>query len=446
MRDNPPYSLSEIRLLLSQYLDGVLEASQILRVDALLNDYPEYQQEFLKLQATRAAIQNSVSPPEKVMDLLPEGDALWSKLSSQLQADAGTAPSDYPAEWISAYMDGEIPSQSEDFKAFERQLPRNAEANERLAQLRQVSETIKQFGYRQENQCSFEQSKVIIAQFQAEQAAASLTVSQAQPQADDTPIDPQWELLSGFVDQVLTPREMIQATQHIESSDLARTRLLQFNQISEGIQRISKQMQAQAPNVWPDIQQRLEHIQAQQKAADRARPKRLHWAKRATIPVAAAILLIVLSLPNLHIPGISPVEEVEINNTNGTGSSADSSLHSHPSASMHGRELASIPAAMTEGRHLRARDMATPGPMFEDSAPVSPIEKTSSGDQHLQPILEPVPAMASANVNNADRAGASSLQSDTLSTRGKAPSSDAYLFDALSKQMPDEDISNILGK
>ena len=421
----------------------MLEASQVWSVNALLNEYPEYQAEFVKLQTTRAAIQNSL-PTSEQTSALPDGQALWANIAGQLQADVQTEPSAYSPEWLSAYADGEISSQSDEFERFERQLSQNLEANELLAQLQQISETVKQFGYRQENQCTFEQSATIMATFLAEQApAASKPVAHTEKLTDSS-IDPQWELLSSFIDQALSPREMIQVTLQIESSELTRSHLLQFNQISEGIQRISQQLQAQAPDLWPTVQDRLKKMQAQQKEADRDRPKRLHWAKRATIPVAAAILLIVLSLPNLHIPGLSPTATVE---ANWASPSATPTLNNQSSPSTQGRELASIPSTMTEGRHLRASALATQAPMLdEESAPAtSPIESTPAATTApLRPILEPAPAMANANLESAS--SGARLQSDTMSTRGKAPSSDTYLFEALSKHMPEEDISNILGK
>lgn len=435
MRETPPYSLAEIRLLLSQYIDGAMEAEQMLGIDALLAQFPDYQAEFLKLQAMRGLIQKSVEAQTEVALADSETpNPLWQAIAGELEADRQTTPGSYDPEWVSAYLDGEIPSLDPQRLAFERQLANNPQANQLLAGLGQVSETVRQFGYRAETACTVDLSSQVMAAFLAEQSPP------AQQANDLKEHDPEWELLSGFTDQALSPREVIQATQLIESSEAARGRLLQLNHLSEGIQRVSQQLQHQAPDVWPQVSEALQATAHEQKVVSLS-SRRLHWARRAAVPVAAAVVLILLYLPNLHLGPMNSLNEAGSSPLAAKASISDRSMTT-PSA--QAQELASVPASSIEARRVNygsSGQGAEIAPMLPSVS--EPESAPTVASPHLQPMLESAPTLAT--VSSAPAFDSNSVEADSVSPH-KSPTSEAYLFDALSKQMPEEDISNIIGK
>jgi hypothetical protein len=453
MRENPPYSLAEIRLRIAQYLDGSLEPEGMLALDDLLTQFPGYQQEFLNLQATRGKVQAVLGQQaETALNAISETGALWDQIVGQLALDQQTAPlSSISAEWVSAYVDGEISRQDLERETFEGQLARNDEANRLLADLTQVSESVKQFGYRQENACTVDITQAVMAAYQAELSggkseAASENLDESLPLLNMRWDD--WELLSAFTDEALSPREIIQATQLIESSDAVRANLAKLNHLSEQIQRVGQQMQSQAPDLWPAVHEALKALPESEKVVPLARKGRPSWLRRAAVPLAASLLLGMLYLPNLNFssmnkqsekaPASSPVAQAE---------SVQSDLAQQPAAS---RELASVPmsartqthaADLTQSLDAATLDDTTAGNAIPVAAPAarSSVEPAPAVKlQALKPILEK-PAVADNSISS------SVIPADAAAPR-KSPSSEAYLFDSLSRQAPDEEISNILGK
>lgn len=441
MRETPPYSLAEIRLLLSQYLDGVMEADQMLALDAMLEQFPTYQAEFLKLQATRELIQQSLEKQAEAA--MPDlSGAIWQSISSQLKDDRQASPEVYPPEWISAYLDGEMPGDDPQRQSFERQLAKNPQANQLLSELELVSETVRQFGYRLENACTLNITAQVMASFQAEQAKDGASMSLNEKQSLDDSVDTEWELLSAFVDQALSPRETIEATRLIEASEAARTRLSVINQLSEGIQGVSQQLQNQAPDLWIPVRDRLQAVSSKDTVRQLSQARRLRWAKQAAVPIAAAVLLIVLSLPNLHWMQPAP----SITATLPTPVVAKTAAKAQPAQN---QELASLPASTTPippAEFVIPPDSAGLVPVVNEVSPPE-TRQNASASAELKPMLEPAPAaltVADASSTSSDSAPAAARSDEVVGH--KAPSSESYLFDALNRQMPEEEISSIIGK
>ena len=431
MRETPQYSLVEIRLLLAQYLDGTLAMEQMLHVDDLMEQYPDYREEFLKLQAAQNKIQQALQTPiESSNDLESDEDnATWLRIAEQLEQDRDKPVSSVSPEWISAYIDGEIPREDAQRDVFESQLAHDPEHARLLAEFQEISEAIRQFGYRQESHCALNIAEQVLAQFQAEQIPQT---EQAEPepsptttidQIDETEsVDPEWEMLSAFSDQALTPREIIQATQLLESSEGARMHLATLNGLSAGIQRVGECLQNQAPDIWPAISDEVRTaLQLDKASSDRTR--RLRWLKHTAIPIAATVLFGLLSLSSLHLmtePAASP--------QNPHSSLAQQQFAT--SSSVNTQELASVPGHSADSVRL-----------IEYSRSSLDDQSAMTTDQHagLKPMLEQSASAIAADTPN------SVLPANTPSSR-KTPSSEAYLFDALNKKATEEEISNILGK
>lgn len=453
MRETPPYSLVEMKLLLSQYLDGDLEAEQMLAVDELLQQFPEYQTEFLKLQAAQRLLQDSMA---RQTDGESEASgSLWSKIASQLESDQ-EATAEIPTElcspeWVSAYIDGEISRQDPDRETFECQLAGNAEASKRLADLTQVSEQVRQFGYRMENACTVDLTEVVMAAFQAEQQGALQTASASDVLDEQQPLDEEWELLSAFADQALSPRETIQASQLIESSDSARAKLAQLNRLLAHIQRVGQGVsQMPSADLWPAIKESMQALEKEEKASQAGQSKRLVWLRKAAIPLAATVLLALLSLPSLHLNSFAPLENV----ARFTRAQA-ADVATQQALPVQDQELASVPASVQNGPQPDvtpsselndASDAETMASVMDAMAsqPVSETAPLAKAQQPpAQPMLEHSAVPMAADMQGDARS--TGLSTDEASPK-KTPSSEAYLFDALSRQSSDEEFSNILGK
>jgi hypothetical protein len=253
------------------------------------------------------------------------------------------------------------------------------------------------------------------------------------------------------VDQALSPREVIEATRLIESSETARARLLSINQVSEGIQRVSRQLQDQAPDLfWPQVSAALHTLALEGNVTSLNRPLRLHWAKRAAIPIAAGILLAFLALPNLHFNTLAPVNSAasSLAAADAKATPAADDFQANPNLPAPTQELASVPASTIEARRINysvppdaSTDLAR-FPVLTNASSNKP-ENLPPATSRLKPMFDSAPVLASANATR--EPGSLATQTDAVSPH-KSPTSEAYLFDALNKQMPEEDISNIIGK
>ena len=419
MQETPPYSIAEIRILLSQYLDGALQPERMVELDALMEQFSHYKEELLKLQAARGLVQNSME--NALEDPLDEpmlrynkiSDLVWKNIAGQLEADQQTTPGDYDVEFISTYYDGEIVADDPALKAFEAQLYQNPEANRLLAELGQVSDAIRQFGYRQEDNCGIDLTAQVMAAF----AAESDTAVDSDILAEETLLNSELEMISAYADQELTPRETIEANRLVESQPQSRLALIHFTRISEWIQSISQQLQAQAPDLWPQLEPVL------QKSPEEGgivvpfdRQKRLKAIAKIAVPAVAAVFVIFLALSGLRVEpaGQSLASENVVN----------------------GNELASVPVGSLGRQSIRFSEPQQDGDALDVSAAMN---LRASSPRPLKPVLEPSPKIAA-------RSGAAAGEESAVDPNERTPSSEEYLFKALNEQMPEEDISNIIGK
>lgn len=437
MKETPPYSLVEIRILLSQYLDGTLEAEHMVQIDALMEQFPQYRDELLKLQATRGLVHDALArQTETPLQYTKISDGVWKNIVGKLKADQKNQPTGCDVEFISAYYDGEIPAENPELHAFESQLYGNPEANRLLAGLGQVSETVRQFGYRLENTCSLDIAAQVMATYCGEQGQATIGTSTSTASALDGDVPAETELMSAYADQELSARETIEANRLIESSASARTTLAGFTLLSEHLQHFSTQRQAQAPDLWPSIERILMRSPKEGGLVTPInRQQKLKNLARIAIPAAAAAVLLLFFIPGTRLHSANSVaSSVSVNAVQRVAYKSDPQTNT--------TELASLPGA-TLGQSLAQQDQVELAAPAMESADLTPaVEKRRPASQPLKPILDPSPQIAAKPSRaTSDTASAASGLSD-----GKAPSSEEYLFNALNEQMPDEDISTILGK
>jgi anti-sigma factor RsiW len=386
MQENPRYSLDAIRLLLAQYLDGALDADQLVEVELLLDRSPEAQAELLKLQQAKGRLQQSLSP-EKELHFSKVSDTVWKNIYQQLKADGRAKPAEYDFEFISSYYDGELAPNDPERCAFEAQLFHNDAANRALADISAVSEAIRQFGYRQEEACTVDFTNSVMQAYQAETLADS--------------VPPEFEMISAFVDGELPAREIIELNRLIEREPEVRARLALFTKVSDAIRFLAEKLEQQAPGVdWPRIKaQLLEEERAAQVVPLRGGDKTRGIFERLALPIAAAASLLLLSIPSLRKGEFLP----------------DAPKYSN-------LQLASVPMSSPNAGFIRAS--------YSSSA----MHDVPSTAYPSEPTLVPERQLVSREQWTAQRAPA------------KAPSSEEYLFQTLEEQLPGVDISNFFEK
>jgi hypothetical protein len=419
MQDSPPHSITEIRRLVSDSLDGLLSPEDTAMLDTLLARFPIYQSELLAAQTLRGQIRETLENPgtPESRPVLPKPDALWREIAAQLDADAAQDTLTADPEFISAYYDGEVPRfglgeadlegadpDVPERAAFEAQLFRNDEASRLLGVMAQVSEAVRRFAYRQENACTVDVTQQVMAALQLplerggegdlklSGLPGSLTLEQV-------------EMLSAYADQALTPRETIAVNRLVESEADAKTLLNGFNRLSDSIRAAADQWRLKAPDCLPALRPSLKQALLESPAAPIPLSARRKKALRILVPVAAAALLLVLSFPMLPV-----------------------SPDARPGA-MNGSLVALLPAgSRPESASLRENADARSTFSLPQGAADSPAIP-------LEPLLEPVSQARSLPVER---------NIITDATEHRAPSSEEYLFNALSEQNNREDISGML--
>ncbi|HEY9746537.1 MAG TPA: hypothetical protein V6C99_10010 [Oculatellaceae cyanobacterium] len=380
MQENPRYSLDELRLLLSQYLDGALNPDQLVEVELML-EQPEIQAELIKLQETKGLLHRTLQP-EGNLQFSKVSDAIWKNIASQLAADSAAPKADYDFEFISAYYDGELDSDDPARASFEAQLLHNDQANRMLADVGMVSEAVRRFGYRLEEACDVDVTEQVMAAFREETGEAE-------------PVPAAVEMISAFVDQALSPKEIIELNRLLEQDDSLKKCLSDFNRLSDAIRFLAEKLEAQAPgDFWQSIQEKLLEASEQTESGKvlsfplRPRSTARALLRRVAIPSAAAAVLVLLSIPGLH-----------------SGNDFELAMHRDQV------RLASVPLA----------------------APGSGLIQAS---YHFAPPVQ--------EVTQDDRWLVSGQESQVVTPGRVTPSSEEYLFQALEEQ--ELDLSQLLGR
>ena len=216
-----PHSPEERAELLSAYLDGALSAAESAEVKDLIENNAAFKADYerlLKLKHLTHRVNG---------DLETSDDSLWQNIAAELKSDQQQAKKNTPAEidveFISAYYDGEIARDDSACVAFESRLYHCAESNRILGDIDVVSEAVRRFGHRLEESCTLDICGEVMATYHAELSQVA--------EAD-------------------RPEPVME-----EIADIEETK--EWQTIAKNIQRVSQELEQQAPDVWPEIAKQL---------------------------------------------------------------------------------------------------------------------------------------------------------------------------------------------
>lgn len=441
MQETPPHTLMEIKLLLSQYLDGALDLEQVRQVETLLSKFPQYAEVLDKLQTTRDAVRASLINQEQALS--GQADSLWASIVQRLAADQETPTQAFDFEFVSAYYDGEIPPTDGQRATFESQLYKNDQANTQLAQVGELSQAVREWAARLETHCTVDLTESVMNQLQSEMTSAPVGADEALSAEDLGSL----EILSAYVDQALSPREVIEANRLIESDAGAKLTLTRFNRISAGLESISTQIQTQAPDLTAGIMEILSQPSPEEAAlvsldtVRKSRSKVYQWAQWGGLTAASVLLVTFLSSVNWQddTPSSTLAFKAPSVTASVVSDVSDPLTPAVPEKSAQPRtmELASVPtnsrsARPTETFSLRAEPI--------EARAVAPIRPMKASPRRVERIIDGFRGnrVASRAFSRPDIAPEES--------RTGSPSSEDYLFNALNEQMSGEDVSSILGK
>ncbi|WP_303673489.1 anti-sigma factor family protein [Vampirovibrio chlorellavorus] len=452
MQETPPHTLMEIKLLLSQYLDGALDLEQVRQVEALLSTFPQYAEVLDRLQATRDAVRATLVNQEQAVSLNTE--SLWASIAQRLEADQETPIQTYDFEFVSAYYDGEILPTDAQRVSFESQLFNNDAANTQLAQVGELSQAVREWSARLETHCTVDVTAAVMKQFCPEETSSpsgwSADSEESLPVEDMTAV----EMLSAYGDQALSPREVIEANRLIESDASAKLTLTRFNRISAGLESISAQIQAQAPDLTADIMKTLSQSSPEEATlvsldtVRKSRSRIYRWAQWGGLTAASVLLVTFLSSVNWQDE--TPASTLAFKTPSVAASvvsdvpDALTPASSEKTAQPRAMELASVPASSRSARPAEAFSLRAEPADSTDSmdtrAAVAPIRPMKASPRRVERIIDGFRGnrVASRAFSRPDIAPEES--------RTGSPSSEDYLFNALNEQMSGEDVSSILGK
>ena len=441
MERHPPHSQAEIRELVAQYLDGVLEPDAHRQVETLLDEFPVYGEELSRQQLLKSKMQADTGE-DGDLHFTKVSDNAWQGIFQQLQADGDSELIPADPEFISAYFDREISGSDPQLKAFEAQLFRNDEANRLLGGITLISDTVRHYGCRLESACTLDITDAVMDAYLAGDNAV----------ATEEKADPRIELLSAYVDHELSGKDVIEANSLIENDTTAKITVAQFTTISDRIKAITEELQKQAPDLWPAV-----------KAAYEAEPAKIlpfptDTARKVTplrktlqlaIPAAVAAVLLIVAMPvitgsgTISLPGSQSKQSAEALSTRaggGGGNAADLEIASATGAGADAFKNASYNAKDLDAPMLddSRSNLATPleADMPAPAAPPALQEQSQVSD--MQPMLEPE-AVANKPEGKEKRRDAGRFEGS------RGPSSEEYLFNTLSQQMTDEEIVTMLG-
>ncbi|MGE0200230.1 MAG: hypothetical protein AB7P76_04605 [Candidatus Melainabacteria bacterium] len=308
--DQHPLDKYEIQMLISQYLDGQLDEAMGSWLAGLMQRYPEYMAMYARLLEARSAFQQFV----KTIPIPADGQTdMWPEIARQMNTDLQATPLDPDPEFVSAYYDGEVASTDPQREVFERQLSQNAGANQLLADVGEISDALKNFGYRLENACSVDVAASVMAAFAADPTPYDETLD------EDCELDEELMTLSAYLDGELAMTEAaVVKAQMAANPPLAET-AADWRQIGNALRASGQQQADTAPDFWPAVANALATDEASVQAPPENEPQtnvvpfpgsRTAAGKRPgnatgkktwlAVPLVAAISLIVLAFPQLQ--------------------------------------------------------------------------------------------------------------------------------------------------
>jgi anti-sigma factor RsiW len=379
-KSNIPLTSDDFDMIesLSAYLDGELSYSEEAAVRDKLATSAEWMACYHKLPAAQALFQQATIFSANDDD----SSELWKAIAPQLgdvsaQDDAVVLTPELTdtlepnVEFLSAYYDGELPRTSLEVAAFEAQLLNLAAHNLLLSHWSAITDLYSQFIQRLERACPFDATDSVMQQLVQDAAA------QEPPAASDSNVIPfpvsaiapadgldnqddgadltEWSVLaSAYTDNELDAKESLMVAKRLESDAVLRDAIQSFTSLSDQIHRVTIQIEAQAPNLWP----RLEPVVAAELAAQ-AKPSFVprKWVSMAS--AAAVIALVIMVLPGTSDMLVSSLQTPPASQTNAALEKASLSKSPSSAAKVDKQLLgsATIPTAEEYLMHMTHRDI-----------------------------------------------------------------------------------------
>ncbi len=441
-------SNAAIHQLLSRFLDLELSTEERRLVESNLANNPKWQQQLDEMLLLRDGIQGMAANMASDNHSLPEQDqavmdGMWESISQQLHADAKEVSQDdfsarlFTDEFISAYVDGEISSADPLLTRFEKHLNHTDGLHTSLAGFHEISDTVRQYADRAEAACTLDVAASVMARYAAA-PTEELIHQTSDTEADDILLPwptltesetPQvsFEDLTAYQDRELTDKERLQVSKSLENCSVSKAYLKDFQTISSRIQNMVVQLEAQAPDLWPIIRDK---VALEQTAARPASTPLFRYA----LPTAAAVLLLVVGM-NLF----SAVEQKDTQNqvANKKPATAEtvvaSASEEKEEMSMVNRLVANLPfhSAKVEPAEDENQSQTLGGSSF--GAPVrDPNEVKAELTEYIESEAK---HLASVDPSVAE----GGLNQDWI------PSPEEYVFSANESDMPEGEVSTVVG-
>jgi hypothetical protein len=420
-------------LALSQYLDQELTSTEEAALLLELDCSPDLQARFARMKIVHDALQNVAQQAQDEASTMP---SMWSAIASQLQMDTMAANPEvqidanndaaHYQEMASAYFDGEL--NVEEQAQFEVELLHQPQINQLLINFDSLSSSISHLV----SHCDVDIASNVLSEFETEKESELINDQAVLALLPAGLTLEQMEMLSAHIDEELKPQETIALNRLIENEPQAKQSLQQLNHLRDAVQQATQRWEAQAPLIsWNDIQTQLTNDPVFLSDARQKREKRSAQFKKAMwlgAPMAAAAALLLLSWPAL-----------QMNELLGT----NLSLTSDGNLSSTAVQIASLP-------HRRNGNLSRLSSNGESvpSLPVLPVLRSASHENPsksqtmlvpTQPILDPAVHQLATR-----RAGSRPDAPNFGGKKGKSPSSEEYLFNALDEQGSGAELSNLL--
>lgn len=340
MEDHPKDTCPSIQALLSEYLDGVLGSGQCDQIKSHFESCPECLESYVQLRLVQSEVANLQYQP----DAFPSQELrLWDQIESQLQADlkqqanmTDAAFCGFDEEFLSAYYDGELPTTDPEFGRFESHLSGCTDCTQVLGDIGDMSDQVRNFAYRMEGQlASLDITANVMQQLtQGETNTTNETNTEPGELVQSCELY-SVEVISAFVDESLVAKETIAFGQHLEACQPCRVHLHAFHELSKGIQEMATHLEAEAPDLWPQV---LESLQADPVENVVSFPQRIlnqlaHPKAWMAIPLSAAAVMLVVSAGYQQLFNIPSSDSFSSQKAQVTLASADSTSMPEPGIS-----------------------------------------------------------------------------------------------------------------
>lgn len=426
-------SCLDVQALFSEYLDEELRLDGISRLSEIqlsgiqrhFKDCHLCLEQYMTLRESR----HEVSSLQHTTPMPPEMPDLWARLGQQLEQDKACPPvCRFDEDFVSAYFDGEHEEIETGIALFESHLVSCTPCNELLADMGEISEVCKNFAYRLEEALTphlepLEFPRRVLAQYQLE---LGVTVSGGQACREFSV-----ETLSAFRDDELAPKVAIALGNHLEQCALCKNHLQGFQLLSQQIQDMARGLEAEAPDAfWPLIQKELSRESRVAPFSQRVlKGRKQLWTISAS--AAAAFLFVMISVNHVPWMGGYDASKASVMQQVGQMTAKRESSDAYDGDSN----------AQSEGKSIIA--WLPPTSNRANFAPSA--DSGASAAPEMAPTAQDAESVSSPKEEMAAKPGSPMRERRMRKEYSSVPSSEEYMFNMNSRDLPSEDLPAVLG-